>query len=203
MPDFFPRNSIAWRIEEPHALRRLTVSLPQMALMTGIGMRLWRSFVLTHGSPDSWAWVGGTFLVGVAFLFGMCAVHLANFTIRKWIWRAPFFAVLEAGSEIVTTLALTAFNLEPLGADKADLSDWLPTSIRILSWRIVGIVLFTAVLSVVVSVLRRIILSAEHRGHTVSAIERTSAGQRDRAGGSPAAAADHHDEGDRPAGGAA
>ncbi|HVZ49752.1 MAG TPA: hypothetical protein VG916_13285 [Gemmatimonadaceae bacterium] len=174
MADFFPRHSIAWRIEEPRALRRLTLSLPQMALVTGIGMRLWRSYVLTHGSADSWAWVGGTFLLGVAFLFGMCAIHLANFTLRNWTWRAPMFAVMEAGSEIVTSLALTTLNLEPLGAEKADFSDWLPTGMRILSLRLVGIVLFTLVLGVVVSILRRIILKAEHRGHTVTAVHRAT-----------------------------
>ena len=85
----------------PHALRRLSVSLPQMALVTGIGMRLWRSYVLTHGSADSWAWVGGTFLVGVSFLFLMTAIHLGNFTLRNWTWRAPLFAVLESGTEIL------------------------------------------------------------------------------------------------------
>lgn len=177
MADFFPRHSISWRIEEPRALRRLTLSLPQMALVTGIAMRLWRSYALTHGSPDSWAWVGGTFLTGVAFLFVMCALHLANFTLHNWTWRAPLFAVLEAGSEIVTSLALTTLNLEPLGADKAELSDWLPTGVRILFWRLVGIVLFTVVLGVVVSVLRRIILAAEDRGHTVSAVHRATAEQ--------------------------
>lgn len=174
MADFFPRRSISWRIEEPRALRRLTVSLPQMALLTGIAMRLWRSYALTHGSPDSWAWVGGTFLAGAAFLFLMCAIHLANFTLRNWMWRAPLFAVLEAGSEIVTSLALTTLNLEPLGADKAEFSDWLPTSVRILFWRMLGVVLFSIVLGAVVSVLRRIILAAEDRGHTVSAVHRAS-----------------------------
>mgnify|MGYP003339641437 CR=1 FL=1 len=118
MPEFFPRDSITWRAERPHALRRLSVSLPQMALVTGIGMRLWRSYVLTHGSADSWAWVGGTLLVGVSFLFLMTAIHLGNFTLRNWTWRAPLFAVLESGTEILVSLALTTLNLEPLGADR-------------------------------------------------------------------------------------
>ena len=161
-------------MEEQRAVRRLTLSLPQMALVTGVALRLWRSYVLTHGSPDSWVWVGGTFLAGASFFFLMCALHLANFTLRNWTWRAPAFAVLEAGSEIVTSLALTTLNLEPLGADKADISDWLPTGVRILIWRLLGVVLFTLVLAVVVSVLRRLILAAEDRGHTVAAVHRAS-----------------------------
>ena len=175
MAEFFPRHSTTWRLEQPKALRRLSLSLPQMALVTGIVIHLWRSYALTHGSPDSWAWVGGTFLVGAAFLFLMCAIHLANFTLRNWIWRAPLFAVLEAGTEIVMTLALTTLNLEPLGADRAEFSDWIPTGIRILLLRFGGIVLFALVLGLVVSVLRRIILVAEDRGHTVSAVHRATA----------------------------
>ena len=111
MSEFFPRHFIAWRLEQPPAIRRLTLSLPQMALVTGIVMRLWRSYVLTHGSPESWAWVGGTFLAGAGFLFLMCAIHLGNFTLRNWLWRAPAFAVLESGTEIVMSLALTTVNL--------------------------------------------------------------------------------------------
>lgn len=175
MAEFFPRNTIAWRIEQPHALRRLALSLPQMALVTGIAMRLWRSYVLTHGSPESWAWVGGTFLVGASFLFLMCAIHLANFTLRNWLWRAPLFAALEAGTEILMSLALTTVNLEPLGAEMAELSDWLPTATRILYWRLFGVLAFAAVLGVVVSVLRRLILVAEDRGHTVAAVHRATA----------------------------
>lgn len=174
MPEFFPRHSITWRAERPHALRRLSVSLPQMALITGIGMRLWRSYVLTHGSADSWAWIGGTFLVGVSFLFLMTAIHLGNFTLRNWTWRAPLFAILEAGTEILVSLALTTLGLEPLGADMAEFEDWLPTATRILIWRLVGVVLFTAVLAVIVSILRRIILAAEDRGHTVAAVHRAT-----------------------------
>ena len=174
MPEFFPRDSITWRAERPHALRRLSVSLPQMALVTGIGMRLWRSYVLTHGSADSWAWVGGTFLVGVSFLFLMTAIHLGNFTLRNWMWRAPLFAILESGTEILVSFALTTLNLEPLGADMAEMGDWLPTATRIVLWRLAGVVAFTVVLAIVVSILRRIILAAEDRGRTVAAVHRAT-----------------------------
>jgi hypothetical protein len=174
MAEFFPRTTVSWRTQQPHALRRLTLSLPQMALLTGIAMRLWRSYTLTHGTPDSWAWVGGTFLAGVSFLFLMCAIHLANFTLKNWIWRAPLFAVLEAATEIVMSFALTALNLEPLGAEMAELSDWLPTAIRIFFWRLIGIIIFAFVLGVVVWILRRLLLTAGHRGQTVAAVHRAS-----------------------------
>ena len=175
MPEFVSRDLGAPRAEPPHALRRLSLSLPQMALVTGIALRLWRSYVLTHGSPDSWSWVGGTFLAGVAFLFLMCAIHLANFTFRNWTWRAPLFAIMEAGTEIVMSLALTTVNLEPLGAEMAEFSDWMPTAIGIFLFRVAGVILFSLVLGVVVWVLRRVLLAAGDRSHTVAAVHRASA----------------------------
>ncbi|MBI1809244.1 MAG: hypothetical protein HYR75_05040 [Gemmatimonadetes bacterium] len=175
---FFPRQSVQWKLEEPPALRRLSLSLPEMALITGVPLHLWRAFALTHGTPDSWAWVGGTFLAGMTFLYVMLTLHLGNFTIRTWAWRAPAFAVLVSGSEIVTSLALTALGLEPLGAEKAELSDWLPTATRILVVRLVGVLLFAFVLAIVVGIVRRLLLAGEHRGHTVEAVHRASVEQQ-------------------------
>jgi hypothetical protein len=177
MAEFFPRTSVTWRIEQPHALRRLTLSLTQMALVTGIVMRLWRSYVLTHGSADSWAWVGGTFLAGVAFLFLMCAIHLANFTLRNWTWRAPLFAFFESATEVVMSLALTTVGLEPLGAEMAELSDLIPIATRIFVWRIAGIIVFSLVLGVVVWAVRRMLLVAEDRASTVAAVHRATSEQ--------------------------
>jgi hypothetical protein len=174
MSEFFPRKAEAWKLEESPALRRTLLSLPQMALVAGIAMRLWRSFAMTHGSPDSWAWVGGTFLAGAAFLCLIVTLHLGHYTLRNWAWRAPLFAVLESGTEIVTSLALTAVNLEPLGSEKAEMADWLPTAIRILFWRLLGISLFSLVLAIVVSIVRRVLLATEDRTSTAKRIHQAS-----------------------------
>ena len=152
-------------------------SLRRETSLTGVLLRLWRSYVLTHGAPDSWAWVGGTFLIGMAFLFLMVTIHLGNYTLRHWAWRASAFALLEAGTEIIMSLALTTLGLEPLGADRAELSDWLPTSLRTLIWRLVGIALFVMVLAVVVSIMRRILLVAEQRSSMAVRIQRASVEQ--------------------------
>jgi hypothetical protein len=166
-----PSKTVAWKLEEPPPLRQVSLSLPYMALLTGVPLRLWRSYVLTHGAPDSWAWVGGTFLVGMVFLFLMLSIHLGNYKLPSWTWRAPSFAMLEAGVEIIMSLALTTVGLEPLGADRAELSDWLPTSIRTLIWRLVGIVLFALVLAVVVTIIRRALLVVERRTATAARIQ--------------------------------
>lgn len=72
------------------------------------------------------------------------------------------------------SLALTTFGLEPLGADRAELSDWLPTSLRTLIWRLVGIVLFVMVLAVVVAIIRRLLLVAEQRTSMAGRIQRAT-----------------------------
>ena len=174
---FFPRHTVMWTLEEPRALRRLTLSLPEMALITGVPLHLWRAFAFTHGTPDSAAWVGGTFLAGMAFLYVMLTLHLGNFPLRRWVWRAPAFAILVSGSEIVTSLALTALGLEPLGAERADLTDWLPMALQILLLRLIGIILFAFVLGVIVWIVRSLLLAGENRTHTVAAVHRASVAQ--------------------------
>ena len=174
MTEFFPRRTVAFKFEEPPLLRRVSLSLPYMALLTGVALRLWRSYVLTHGAPDSWSWVGGTFLAGLAFMFLMATLHLGNYTVRHWVWRAPSFAVLEAGAETLMSLALTYFGLEPLGADTAELSDWMPTAVRILFWRLLGVSLFALVLAGVVSVARRVLLAKDDRTSTAIRIHNAS-----------------------------
>ena len=84
----FPRQTIEWHIEEPRAFRRLSLSLVEMALVTGVLLRVYRSYVLTHGA-SGWLLFGGTIALGILFLLFMTTAHLANFPIQRWVWRAP------------------------------------------------------------------------------------------------------------------
>ena len=58
MSDFFPQHTITMRIEEPKAFRRFSRSLVEMALITGVLIRVFRSLALTHG-PGGWIYVWG------------------------------------------------------------------------------------------------------------------------------------------------
>ncbi len=78
-----------------------------MAVLTAVPLRLWRAYVLTHGPPYIRAWVGGTFQIALLFLKLKVTIHLGNYTLRSWTWRAPVFALLESGTEILMSLALT------------------------------------------------------------------------------------------------
>ena len=99
MSHFFPRQSVEWRLEEPPAFRRLSLSIVEMALLTGIVLRVLRALTFTHGRA-SWLFYGAAFVVGMVILLGMTTAYLANWTLRSWLWRAPLFALIETVGEM-------------------------------------------------------------------------------------------------------
>lgn len=169
MASYFPKHTVAWKLEEPPAFRKLTLSVVEMGLLTGIVLRLYRALVLTHGS-SSWIYFGLTAALGAVILFGMSTAHLANFTIRHWIWRAPLFAILEIAGELLASLGLIALHREPWGTGRATFADWAPMAGDLLVWRAVPIAIFTLVLAGVVQIVRYLLLRHEHRDHTIDAI---------------------------------
>ena len=118
-------------MEEPPAFRRLSLSLPEMALLTGVVLRLLRALAFTHGRA-SWLFYGGVIVLGTVILIGMTTAHLANFPVRSWLWRAPLFAVVEVIGEMTTSLLLIWLGREPEGTARAHLHDWPGMSIRAL-----------------------------------------------------------------------
>jgi hypothetical protein len=170
MSDFFPRQTVSWKIEEPPAFRRLTLNVVEMAVMTGVLLRVFRALALTHGPSGSWIYLGGTFAVGSVLLFGMATLHLGNYTLRKWLWRAPAFAAIEALAEALTSLLLIALQREPLGTARAELHNWASITGSIFLWRLVGVVVFAALLAGVVQLVRRWLLKRDDRTHTAEAV---------------------------------
>jgi hypothetical protein len=154
MSNFFPRHSVEWRLEEPLAFRRLSLSLVEMALMTGIVLRVLRALTFTHGRA-SWLFYGAAFVVGMAILLGMTTAHLANWTIRSWLWRAPLFALLETAGEMGTSLILIAMRREPEGAVRAEFHDWPSMAFRALLQSELSICLWAALLAGVIVFVRR------------------------------------------------
>jgi hypothetical protein len=87
MPTYFPRQTIDWRaVEEPAVFRRLSVSLVEMALLTGVVLRIIRALTFGGGRAN-WLLFGASMLVAILLLVGMTTAHLANFSLRKWLWR--------------------------------------------------------------------------------------------------------------------
>lgn len=125
-----------------------------MAVLAGAGLRIYRAIVLQYGWSDRWLWIAGTFIIGAGFLFLMATLHLGNYPVKSWVWRAPTFAVVEALTEIAVSLGLTLVGLEKVGSLTATFQDWQTTSVRILFFRLVGISLFALVLALVTTVVR-------------------------------------------------
>ena len=152
-------------LEEPSVWRKLSLSLVAMAVLTGAGLRSYRALVLTFGWSDSWLWIAGTFIGGAMFLFLMATLHLGNFPTRAWWGRAPVFALAEATTEILVSLALTFLGLEVVGSMQATIEDWQVTSLRTLFFRFAGISLFALVLALVSTVVRLLLLKGREVTH--------------------------------------
>jgi hypothetical protein len=150
-------------IEEPGIIRKLSLNVLVMALITGASLRLYRAAILQFGWSNSWLWITGTFLGGVAILFLLTTLHIGNYPVRHWFWRAPLFAMLEAAVEIGVSLALTLSGLERIGSLTATIEDWQGSALRIALVRVGGIIVFTLLLALVSTVVRLAILPKKHR----------------------------------------
>lgn len=159
MSSFFPKHTHDWHFEEPTIIRRFSLSLAEMALLTGVVLRLYRALV-TSPASSTWVWFVA-FTGGLLFLCAMVTLHLANFPLQRWLWRAPAFALIEVAAESGTSLALIALGREPFGTARAVWSDWLPMVGSTLWSRLLIVCAWSAVLAVVVWLVRRTILRDE------------------------------------------
>jgi hypothetical protein len=157
MIPIFPRRTIAWKVEEPAVLRRLTLSAAEIGLLTGVVLRLAHSVVMTSSAASGLTWVVWWYILFALALFGATAAHLGNYPVRHWGWRAPLFALYESVGEVVTSLALIAAHRELWGSARAGFDDWPSIAVFILLWRTLTICSFTLVLAGVVQLVRRIL----------------------------------------------
>ena len=153
MSDFFPVHTVTMRIEEPKAFRRFSMSLVEMALITGVLVRVYRSLVLTHGT-SGFGYIAGTMTVAILFIVFMATSHLANYPLHHWLWRAPAFAGLEVVGEMATSLLLIALTREPNGTVRAHFDDWPSMAMRAMLYRGLIVVLWSLVLAAIVQVVR-------------------------------------------------
>ena len=170
MSAFFPRQTIVWKLEEPSALRRLTLSLVEMAVLTGIAARLIRSLALTNAPAGDLLALAAAYGVPIVVLCAMLTLHLGNYTLRQWLWRAPAFAGVEAAAETAVSLLLIALHREPFGSARAEMADWPSLAVRTAIASFVTVVVFAALLAGVVQLMRWALLKHERRDHVATAI---------------------------------
>lgn len=177
MAPYFPRDNVAWHLEEPRVLRKLTLSLPAMAVIAGILVRLIR--VGASEVSTSWWGVFGGIALGLIVLLTIATAHLGNYPVKQWLWRAPLFGLAEGAAEAGASALLTVIGVERLGSTRAHLSDWPSMAtdtivgtpgLAFLDGRIVMVSIFALVLAGVVQVVRYLLLRSENRDHTAVAI---------------------------------
>ena len=156
------RLSAGWTVREPPAFSKLARSIVEMALITGVVVRLYRALVLTRVSGDSGLYLGAMLLLASAFVLVMATVHLSRFPLRQWVWRAPAFAALESGFESMVSLGLILAQREPLGTGAATLADWPAIGATILLRHVVVISAFALLLALTVKLVRYRLLKREH-----------------------------------------
>jgi hypothetical protein len=154
MPAFFPVKTASYpKIDEIRSFRRLTFSIVEMALLTAVVLRVYRALALSLAGANVF-FLGLSFAIGFIVLFGMVTLHLGNYTVRRWVWRAPLFALIEASAEALTSLGLILIHREPLGSARATFADWPGIVGSIFTWRLSAIVVFALVLAAVVQMAR-------------------------------------------------
>jgi hypothetical protein len=156
MAKYFPRSTNEIRSEEPSAFRALTLSVVEIGLLTGVVLRIFRSVVLTHGSNSLW-YLGGMLAIGAIFFCGMGTMHLANYPLRRWLWRAPTLGVLAAVGEMAMSLLLILGGREPTGTGRAELADW-PGMVG--SVRFTAMCAWALLLATVVSIVRKVLAAS-------------------------------------------
>src|SRR5690242_16790317 len=168
MPSFFPNQTIEFKLEEPQAFRRFSFSLVEMAIVTGVVVRLLRLIALTHGS-NNWLYLASTFSLGLIFLVGMLTAHLANYPLHQYLWRAPLFAAIEVAAEMATSALLIAVGKEANGTVRAHWDDWVGMSLNALLFRGLAIVVWGLILAGIVQLVRRTIVHEDAEPDEASA----------------------------------
>lgn len=176
MVGYFPRHTIAWKIDEPAAFRALTLSVIESGLLAGIVLHLVHTFALAYIPEGRWMLFAILDVVLSLALFAAAAAHLANYPLRHWPWRAPAFAGVAAVGTITTSAVLLTLNRERVGSTRAHWDDWPSMAVHVLIFDIVSVCVFALLLAAVVQMVRSALIRHEHRTSTVDAVHESRAG---------------------------
>ena len=157
-PSFFPRETHVFHAFELSAWRTLSLSALEMGALTGVVLRGFRAFVLSHSGGTGVAYIAATLTVGAIVLFGMLTLHLSNFPVRRWPRHVAAFAVVETLAEMLVSAILIAAHREPIGTtSRATWGDLPSMALGTLEVRVVALALFALALAGIVQLVRRLL----------------------------------------------
>lgn len=125
----------------------------ELALITGVIIRVFRAVVLTNGDATS-SYLVAALVLGTLFLLGMATLHLGRFPVREWPWRAPLFAIFETAGEMLVSLVLISLHREPWGTARAEFTDWQPMATGVVFWRVLAVSVWALLLGGTVQFVR-------------------------------------------------
>ena len=125
----------------------------ELALITGVIIRVFRAVVLTNGDATS-SYLVAALVLGTLFLLGMATLHLGRFPVREWPWRAPLFAIFETAGEMLVSLVLIGLHREPWGTARAEFTDWQPMATGVVFWRVLAVSVWALLLGGTVQFVR-------------------------------------------------
>jgi hypothetical protein len=160
MVRFAPTNTGAWDAYEASAVQRFSRSLAMMAIATGVVWRLCRAVLLGAGPTDSPLFFGSVIALEVLVFFGMATLHIGNYTLRRWLWRVPVFAVVESLAELAISALLIALHREPYGSAIAEWNDQPAIAATVLTSHVLALSLYGGILALVVQGIRRSMTAA-------------------------------------------
>jgi hypothetical protein len=150
----FPRSTGSFPLSAPGSFRALSRNLVEMAAVVGVVARLGRSLVLGQDPAPGPLALTTVYVLGGALILGATALHLSNYSVRAWAWRAPAFVLVEVAAEMLVSLALTALGREPWGSTTAHLHDWPVIAARTMMFRALLVLPFILLLGAIVQLVR-------------------------------------------------
>lgn len=148
---FFPQDTLEWQALEPSVVRRLSLSLVTVAVVAGVTLRLYRIAVLhVTGLVVILAWIGG-----LALLAAFVTLHLGNYPLRQWIWRAPLFALVQSAAAVTTSALFVAAGMERIGSTAMEWPQWRADILQTLVRNTVAVCAYALLLAAAVQIVRR------------------------------------------------
>jgi hypothetical protein len=157
---FFPQDTLEWHALEPGVVRRLSLSLVIVAVVAGVTLRLYRLAILhVTGLVVILAVIGGLALLAV-----FVTLHLGNYPLRQWIWRAPLFALVQSAAAVTTSALFVAAGMERIGSTVMEWPQWRADVLQTLVRNTVAVCAYALLLAAAVQIVRRWMIRRAHAG---------------------------------------